>query len=140
MQIKQARILQTLKRDGMRGLLYTDGACTNNNQRDLTKRQMTASVVSATGEVLTFRTEQGGSNNIAELLAVRDALQWAVENGYCTVQIRTDSQNNLRWVEGNIGFDVNDRERALRIYEEITALRLRVRMQLLWVPRRENVA
>jgi len=51
-------------------------------------------------------------NNIAELLAVKEALVWATEHGYEAIEIRTDSRNNLAWVAGRIGKKLNDSGRG----------------------------
>jgi ribonuclease HI len=102
-------------------ILYTDGGCTNNNHTDVAKRAMSVAVVDDRGEVLVLKEEWGGSNNIAEFLAVKEALIWAKQQGYKALQIRTDSKNNLSWLEGRIGTKINDRERVGRIYSEVAA-------------------
>jgi ribonuclease HI len=121
-------------------LLYTDGACSGNNQPDITKREMRAVVTSESGQVLMETSEPGGSNNIAELMAVRDALVWANENGHTEITIRTDSRNNLAWVKGRIGDGISDRSRVTALYREIVELRDEIEMSISWVPREENLA
>jgi ribonuclease HI len=61
--------------------VYIDGGCTHNNQKDATKREMIFVVLSEDEIVLVEGYASGGSNNIAELLAVRAALAWAKTNG-----------------------------------------------------------
>jgi ribonuclease HI len=64
-------------------ILYTDGGCTNNNQTDVAKRVMSVAVVDDRGdELLVLNEECGGSNNIAEFLAVKEALTWVKQQGY----------------------------------------------------------
>jgi ribonuclease HI len=82
----------------------------------------------------------GGSNNIAELLAVKEALVWATEHGFEAVEIWTDSRTNLAWVAGRIGNRLNDRGAVLDLYEGINRLRERVRVDLVWIPRDANLA
>jgi len=61
-------------------------------------------------------------------------------HGYEAIEIRTDSTNNLAWVHGRIGQKLNDRAAVLDLYGAIRALRERVRLELVWVPREENLA
>lgn len=120
--------------------LYVDGGCSRNNQLDASKREMIAVVSDSNGNVLSETHLHGGSNNIAELLAVKEALVWATEQGYEAVEIRTDSRNNLAWVAGRIGNKLNDRGAVLDLYESINRLREQVQVDLLWIPRDENLA
>ncbi len=53
--------------------IYTDGGCTG-NQKVSNKRRMRIVVADETGIPLVEKTLQGGSNNIAELWAVAEAL------------------------------------------------------------------
>ena len=121
-------------------VLYTDGGCSHNDQLDVSKREMIAVVTDSTGAVLVERFQHGGSNNIAELLAVKEALAWAKDHGWDAVEIRTDSRNNFAWVDGRIGKKLNDRHAVLDLYQTIRRLREHVRMELVWVPREENLA
>ena len=52
-------------------ILYADGGCSGNDQPDLSKRKMVAVVSDEHGTVLIEKHEHGGSNNIAELIAVK---------------------------------------------------------------------
>jgi ribonuclease HI len=122
-------------------VLYVDGGCSGNDQRDMTKRRMVAVVTDDTGVVLSERRETGGSNNIAELMAVHDALVWATSQYQHDVEARTDSRNNLSWVNGKkVGKSVNDRATVLDLRVRIATLRQRVCLTLTWVPRDENKA
>ena len=78
-----------------KAILYTDGGCMGNEQRDCSKRNMVAVVSDERGHILVDKYQEGGSNNIAELLAVKEALLWCVAHKIDDVEIRTDSRNNL---------------------------------------------
>jgi ribonuclease HI len=123
-------------------VLYVDGGCSANGQLDLTKRRMVAIVTDDQGVVLSERHLSGGSNNIAELIAVRDALIWARDHDQPSqFEIRTDSRNNIAWVfSKKIGKKLNDRAAVEALRIEITQLRQRVDMRLEWIPRDENIA
>lgn len=122
-------------------VLYVDGGCSGNGQRDIAVRTMVAVVTDDSGTVLSESEADGGSNNIAELMAVYDALTWAATNGLASVTIRTDSRNNFAWVLGRkLGKRLNDRERVMRLKEQIAIRMLQVRLSLVWVPRDQNLA
>lgn len=122
-------------------VLYVDGGCSGNSQRDITKRTMVSVVTRKNGKVVVEKNSTGGSNNIAELLAVEEALRWCAINNIWDVEIRTDSRNNLAWVYGKkVGNKINDRERVLQIKERINTLRKDVMVNLVWVPRDANSA
>ena len=121
-------------------ILYADGGCSGNDQLDVSKREMIAVVTDATGAVLVEKWQHGGSNNIAELWAVQEALRWAVENGCDALEVRTDSKNNFAWVAGRIGKKLNDRNAVLGLYQTITRLREDFHLDLVWVPRESNLA
>ena len=82
------------------------------------------------------------SNNIAELIAVKEALLYAVVNKYRRVELRTDSRNNLAWVFGTkVRKQINDRNAVLVLKTEIEAARSMLDdFKMFWVPRGENVA
>lgn len=121
--------------------LYVDGGCSGNGQRDLARRQMVMVVTDAAGVVLSERQESGGSNNIAELLAVRDAVRWSVAAGLTEVVVWTDSRNNLAWVNGRtVGKAINDRARVVALKAEIAEARQWLRLTLMWLPRAVNKA
>jgi ribonuclease HI len=122
-------------------VLYVDGGCSGNGQTDMSKRRMVSLVTDDTGDVLRDESREGGSNNIAELIAVHLALNWCESNGIREVTVLTDSMNNLAWVNGRkVGKHLNDRERVLRIRDGIAHLRERINLTLEWVPREQNKA
>ncbi len=125
----------------MKTILYTDGGCSGNDHRDLSKRNMIAAVTDERGTILIDRHQEGGSNNIAELLAVKEALVWCVANKIGDVEIRTDSTNNLAWVLGKkVGKKINDRDAVLALKTSIDACRSRLNLSLKWIPREQNLA
>jgi ribonuclease HI len=121
--------------------LYIDGGCSGNGQLDMSKRKMVSVVSDKKGRVLVEKTDTGGSNNIAELIAVKEALMWCATHDVKKVRIHTDSKNNLAWVYGNkVGKKVNDRARVMNLKTAINALRQEISMELVWVPRDDNLA
>ena len=133
--------LHLKERETVMTVLYTDGGCSGNDQPDMSKRKMVMVVASEDGTLISERSEAGGSNNIAELMAVRDALKWAVEQRFEAIEIRSDSRNNVSWVLGKkVGKNINDRARVLSLKAEIDVLMAQVRLYLIWVPREENKA
>jgi ribonuclease HI len=121
-------------------ILYTDGGCSGNETKDVSKRRMVMVVTDESGLVLSERSSDGGSNNIAELEAIRDALLWAESNGESEIEVRSDSKNNQAWVFGKIGQKLNDRDRVLKLRFEIEASRRSVLLRLTWIPRASNLA
>lgn len=125
----------------MAEILYIDGGCEGNSQPDMHKRRMVAVVTRADGSVVSEQRAEGGSNNIAELLAVRDALLWCQDSGIHDVQVFTDSKNNLAWVDGSkVGKSINDRVRVLALRSQIAFLRTDIHLALTWIPRASNKA
>ena len=122
-------------------ILFTDGRCSGNEQRDPKRRQMVAVVTDENGKILVEKTQEGGSNNIAELLAVEEALAWAVDHKHHQIEIRTDSTNNLAWVHGTeVGRKINDRNAVLALKSSIDSLKSTVKFNLVHIPRSKNKA
>jgi ribonuclease HI len=122
-------------------ILYTDGGCSGNEQLDLSKRRMVAVVSDEHGTVLIDKRVEGGSNNIAELLAVNEALLWCVANKIGDVEIRTDSTNNLSWVRNKeVGKQINDRNAVIELKTSIDACQSQLSLSLKWIPRAQNLA
>lgn len=123
-------------------ILYIDGGCSGNGQHDLTKRRMVSVVTDEAGIVLSETLTAGGSNNIAELLAVRDAIRWCGMRGIHQAHVMTDSQNNQSWTFGTkVGMGINDRPTVMTIKAELTAAFVAgFDLTLTWVPREQNLA
>jgi ribonuclease HI len=76
------------------------------------------------GSPFVYKTQTGGSNNIAELSAIKEALLWAIAHDEREIEIRTDSKNNFAWVYGHtVGQQINDRNAVLILKTEIDAAR-----------------
>ena len=123
-------------------ILYIDGGCSGNGQHDLTKRRMVSVVTDEAGIVLSETLTAGGSNNIAELLAVLDAIRWCGMQGIQQAHVMTDSQNNQSWTFGTkVGMGINDRPMVMAIKAELTAAFVAgFDLTLTWVPREQNLA
>jgi len=122
-------------------IIYTDGGCSGNNQLDISKRQMVAVVTDDKGNVLVEKKQEGGSSNIAELSAVKEALMWCVVNEIKAIRILTDSMNNLKWIHNRkIGKGINSVEMVNNLKTIIDACRKDIIMELQWIPREENLA
>ena len=119
--------------------LFTHGGCANNHQ-ELSTRQMRIVVADETGKVLVEKTLKGGSNNIAELWAVAEAMLFGKSRGILEVQIRTNSRNVLAWLDGRIGNNLNDRDAVVNLMDTINKLRAHVNIDVTWIPKTENLA
>jgi ribonuclease HI len=125
----------------MQRIVFTDGGCSNNNQPEIVKRHMRAVVLAEwDGRILADIQQRGGSNNIAEFMAVEQALLWAKLYGCTQLEIRTDSRNNLAWTFGRVGRGINDREAVMAIRRNIDSIREHVELKMVWLPRRLNAA
>lgn len=121
--------------------LYIDGGCSGNNQKDLSKRKMVSVVAYEDGEIISETHSSGGSNNIAELLACRDALNWAVGQGIKSVEIYTDSQNTISWFKKfTKSKKLNDKDLVRSIQEQIMLLKGEIDATINWIPREDNLA
>ncbi len=135
------QVTQLVKDVTQQTVLYVDGGCSGNDQRDVLRRRMVAVVTDARGAVLSNAEYPGGSNNIAELMAVRDALVLAASMAIGSIVVRTDSRNNFAWVLGRkLGPKLNDRTAVERVRATIAELRTTVSLRLEWVPREQNLA
>ena len=122
-------------------IIFTDGGCSGNGQLDLSKRKMVAVATDDKGNVLIEKYQEGGSNNIAELIAVKEALMWCSTHNVKQVEIKTDSTNTLAWVYGvKVGKHVNDRDTVLNLKNAINALMMSIRMEMEWISRDKNLA
>jgi ribonuclease HI len=122
--------------------LYVDGGCSGNGIKDQAARRMCFVVTDEWGGVLVERLDlKGGSNNIAELMAVEAALEWCEGHGISSVEIVTDSQNTIAWAtKRKPGKHLNDKTRVLGIMGRIATLQQSVHFEMTWVPREQNIA
>jgi len=102
---------------------------------------MVSVVTNDQGVVLMETHTTGGSSNIAELIAVREALTWCARQQIPDVRVFTDSRNNFAWTYGKkLGKKLNDRDRVVALRREIDELRQRVNLALVWIGRDQNLA
>ncbi len=116
--------------------LYVDGGCSGNGGPS---PQMRWVVCTEDSDVVREGEHNGGSNNIAEYIAVSDALEYATEAGGSEVEILTDSKSNTSWWRRGPNSKM-DQELALEVYERIKVLRGHLDAKLTWVPRHQNLA
>ena len=121
-------------------LLYIDGGCSSNQNLDLSKRKMISVVSDENGNILIEKKNKGGSNNIAEFIALYEAIKWCVDNKIREVKIITDSRNNINWFRRLKKKEQNDFERVFKIRKKILSLEGLVRINLLWKSRWGNKA
>ena len=111
---------------------------------DHTKRVMRVLVTDENGTVLVDKRKRGGSNNVAELWAVTEALLYVKNCGLPADQkiadVFMDSTNNFAWIEGRVGDNINDEKSVSQLLTAIQGLRKKVKLKLTWVPRKQNVA
>jgi len=122
--------------------LYVDGGCSNNGQLNYFLRDMVIVVTDNKGTVISEENENGGgSNNIAEIWAVKNALRYCLDKNIKKVNIYTDSENNIKWLKSyKVGEKVNNRELVISLLNEILEMRKSVLVQFLWVRREVNLA
>lgn len=83
-------------------IIYIDESC-RPNSGELYKRTMRVVLTDENRILLVDKTGSGGSNNIAELWAFSEALQFAIDCKIAELTIYTDSKNAIAWIEGRIG-------------------------------------
>ncbi len=118
-------------------IFFTDGGCQNNNKKTSSERKMIVCVVDYQGNPIILKRLQGGSNNIAEWSAVKEALWYALDNKIIPIHIYTDSTNNLAWWNKITN---HAPEKAKEMKSEIADLRNQVNATISWVPREHNLA
>jgi len=120
---------------------YIDGGCSGNGQHDLSKRRMISVVADSKGTILIDEHNIGGSNNIAEFLALQRVLEYAIANNIKDIQVITDSRNNQAWFKSKrIGRKINDYPRTQEIKNKIEAMKPQLVIDLVWKGRNENLA
>ena len=124
--------------------LFTDGGCTNQMDPDHSKRVMRIVVTDENGTVLVNKIKTGGSNNVAELWAVTEALLY-VKNcelpaNQKIADVFTDSTNTLAWIDGRVGDNINDKKAVSHLLTAVYRLREKVNLTVTWIPRKKNVA
>ena len=130
-----------IKEDRKCPVFYIDGGCYGNGRKDIKKRKMISVVSDSGGEILIEEPNLGGSNNIAEFIALERVMEYAIANNLDKIKVITDSKNNLAWFYGKkIGKNINDGEGTLKIKQNIERMKQKVRANLKWEGRESNLA
>jgi len=140
-------------------VIHVDGSCKGNQQKNIKKRRMYTCVVveelAKAGKPLNYMGPndgsqinivliRGGSNNIAELIAIENGLKIARGLMYDEVLIKTDSSNNIAWINKDEikSKKINDLKLTKKIHRRIKDIWIpqfkKVEFEL--VPREENLA
>lgn len=117
-------------------VFFTDGGCQNNNKKNADRR-MQICVSDYQGNILIFKTSEGGSNNLAEFMAIKECLLYAKEHDIRPLHIYTDSTNNFHWWKKVTNHAPTT---AKELKSEIADLRDELFATLSWVPREYNLA
>lgn len=127
--------------------LYVDGGCSFNNQPDISKREMVSVVADDNGSILDEITNHGGSNSIAELIAIEHALDWCVKNNIKKVHISSDSRTAISQFHKDESKrsaksirKMNDYEWYQAVKGRIDELKQLVEVELEWQGRDFNLA
>ena len=104
-------------------ILYTDGACKFNNSTDISKRKMYICFVDSSKkdipsdpmmrnfqirEPIAISRQYGGSNNLAELIALHECLTYCIKWRYKDILIKVDSKILSYWFKsGKVKKDIN---------------------------------
>lgn len=128
-------------------ILFVDGWCSKSNQKNVKDRIMIWVVTDDTGKVLEEKRKKGGSNNIAEFLAIREALKYCVVNNIKNVVICSDSSCAISWYykefdeEKFLNKKINNAQEVLNIKKDIDCLLLEMENIIVkQIPREENLA
>lgn len=124
-------------------MVYTDGGCSGNWSTNYKDRRMVWVVTDHFGDVISEESDNlGGSNNIAEILAIRDAVKYAVNTKQDAICIKTDSMIALHWITGSgkLGKHINDPERTRKLLQEIKDLSKNIDVFVKWISREDNLA
>ena len=108
-------------------IIYSDGGCKGNNRKEISERRMVICIVDdqiRNHSQVRGATKPGGSNNIAELLAVWEAICYAFKREYKNLLLRVDSQVVFHWIENEtIKGKVNDIEFTTMILNKIVKMK-----------------
>jgi len=108
-------------------IIYTDGGCRGNHEKDLSKRRMVICVVDDQIKdhfQIRCGTKPGGSNNIAELLAIFEGMVYAFNNKYKNLLLKVDSQVAYHWInKQKVSGKVNDPEFTKKVLDRVIGLK-----------------
>ena len=119
-------------------IIHTDGACKFNNEKDISKRKMYWAFVDSSRKdipndpfmrnfsmgtaINAQRKHSVASNNIAELLAVLEALKYCANpvRKYDNILIKTDSKVIYAWIKsGTVNKKINAPEFTQMVLDEV---------------------
>ena len=139
--------------------IYVDGSCKGNEQPNIKKRRMYTCVVveelalakksirflgANDGSDVAIVLIPGGSNNIAELIAIESGLKIAIGLSYQEVLIKSDSSTALAWVKADEikSHKINDPELTKKIHNLIKDkwIPMIQKVEFELVPREKNLA
>ena len=123
--------------------LYCDGGCEGNNQRDVSKRLMRVVVTDEEGVVLVEKSLKLGTNNLAELWAIVEAILFVRDcdlPGHKEADIYLDSQTAIAWSGGRVSNKVKNYSAVMDLLSAMRALQKRVELKFTWIPRNQNKA
>jgi ribonuclease HI len=118
---------------------YVDGGCRGNNFTDESKRTMRAVVTDDAGTALIDLEKSGGTNGIAELWALVEAMIIARHAKLTEVQIYTDSTNLIGWVK-TTPVHLLDRAEYKNLFSALDNLRKKIQLNIDWIGRDDNLA
>lgn len=138
-------------------ILYTDGACKFNNSTDLFKRRMYICFVDTSKkdipsdpflrnfqirEPIAIQRQYGGSNNLAELIALHECLKYCIKWRYKDISIKLDSKNTIAWINsGKVGKKINNPEITQSILDKTKEMEEQFNsVEFSYVPRNDNLA
>ena len=127
-------------------IIFTDGACKFNNKKNISSRRMFVCIVDPqipNHFQIRGAVKKGGSNNIAELLAVWIGIEYAFKKNYKNLLIKIDSQTIYYWIRrGAIkNMKINDPELTQKLLDRIQRIKgWFQKFEVEVVPRLENKA
>lgn len=110
------------------------------NTKDTSKRFMSSCVTDQKGKVLYYKTKEGGTNNIAEFLALKECIALASEAGEKEIVVLTDSNNNIHWFHKIGNSNKGNRAEAKEIKNIMSSYLWNMNVSVKWIPREQNLA
>lgn len=135
----KARELMAVSKDENLMKLFTDGGCTDPTVKNCPNRIMRCVVTDVAGMVLVDKRQENGTNNVAELWAICEALVYAKACGVPAIEIYSDSKTALAWIK-NGKAKTTHQPAVSNLLLAVSNLRQNVKMTTTWIPRGQNVA
>ena len=119
-----------IQMNNKQSVLYVDGSCKFNNVKDQSKRKMWVCFVDnqipghKSIHLVLPDHYPISSNNIAELIAVRAGMQYAISAGYKELLIKLDSNVAYCWVKnGRVSNKINDPKAVRKNLDRINKMK-----------------